>query len=195
MTDDGSNDIAVRRRAVLEIGGVLPATAAQPAGPAYVPDQAQVTKWLARVVSDYQALGYSRAEILNGPAHDDVRLRIEALIRWAANLARQQAAGEAKELGKRAVVRVQNLKAQVEKERRDKEAGEWLQMARTHIQNQAFPQAREALEQVIRIKPNEKEVLRLGADAIAVAIGVRGPNEGKFLKFPVNMLKFSRKSF
>jgi class I fructose-bisphosphate aldolase len=33
------------------------------------------------------------------------------------------------------------------------------------------------------------EVLRLGADAIAVAIGVRGPNEGKFLKIMTDMVE------
>ena len=33
-----------------------------------------------------------------------------------------------------------------------------------------------------------EEVLRLGADAIAVAIGVRGPNEGKFLKLLADMV-------
>ena len=35
---------------------------------------------------------------------------------------------------------------------------------------------------VIETVARPAEVLRLGADAIAVAIGVRGPNEGKFLK-------------
>ena len=35
---------------------------------------------------------------------------------------------------------------------------------------------------VIEQAAQPEEVLRLGADAIAVAIGVRGPNEGKFLK-------------
>ena len=35
---------------------------------------------------------------------------------------------------------------------------------------------------VIETLTRPEEVLRLGADAIAVAIGVRGPNEGKFLK-------------
>ena len=34
-----------------------------------------------------------------------------------------------------------------------------------------------------------EEVLRLGADAIAVAIGVRGPNEGRFLKMLADMVE------
>jgi len=34
-----------------------------------------------------------------------------------------------------------------------------------------------------------EEALRLGADAIAVAIGVRGPNEGKFLKILTTMVE------
>jgi class I fructose-bisphosphate aldolase len=34
-----------------------------------------------------------------------------------------------------------------------------------------------------------EEVLRLGADAIAVAIGVRGPNEGKFLRILADMVE------
>ncbi len=34
-----------------------------------------------------------------------------------------------------------------------------------------------------------EEVLRLGADAIAVSLGVRGPNEGKFLKLLAQMVE------
>ena len=34
-----------------------------------------------------------------------------------------------------------------------------------------------------------EEALRLGADAVAVAIGVRGPNEGKYLKFLTNAVE------
>ena len=34
-----------------------------------------------------------------------------------------------------------------------------------------------------------EEVIRLGADAIAVAIGVRGPNEGKFLKLLTDVVR------
>jgi class I fructose-bisphosphate aldolase len=37
-------------------------------------------------------------------------------------------------------------------------------------------------DSVIEVMVTVEEALRLGADALAVAIGVRGPNEGKFLK-------------
>ena len=37
-------------------------------------------------------------------------------------------------------------------------------------------------ESVIEVMTEAEEAIRLGADAMAVAIGVRGPNEGKFLK-------------
>jgi class I fructose-bisphosphate aldolase len=46
------------------------------------------------------------------------------------------------------------------------------------IQSVAFT----ADDALIECTTSPEEVLRLGADAIAVAIGVRGPNEGKFLK-------------
>ncbi len=42
---------------------------------------------------------------------------------------------------------------------------------------------------VIENTARPEEVLRLGADAIAVAIGVRGPNEGKFLKILCQMVE------
>ena len=42
---------------------------------------------------------------------------------------------------------------------------------------------------VIENLARPEEVLRLGADAIAVAIGVRGPNEGKFLKLLAQMVE------
>src|SRR5207237_3926001 len=41
---------------------------------------------------------------------------------------------------------------------------------------------------IIECLTRPEEVLRLGADAIAVAIGVRGPNEGKFLKILADMV-------
>ncbi len=34
----------------------------------------------------------------------------------------------------------------------------------------------------VRLAGGPTQVIRLGADAIAVAIGVRGPNEGRFLQ-------------
>jgi class I fructose-bisphosphate aldolase len=42
---------------------------------------------------------------------------------------------------------------------------------------------------MIETATRPEEVLRLGADAIAVAIGVRGPNEGKFLKIMTQMVE------
>jgi len=42
---------------------------------------------------------------------------------------------------------------------------------------------------IIETVTSPEEVLRLGADAIAVAIGVRGPNEGKFLKIMTQMVE------
>ena len=41
---------------------------------------------------------------------------------------------------------------------------------------------------VIECLTTPEEVLRLGADAIAVSLGVRGPNEGKFLKILADMV-------
>jgi fructose-bisphosphate aldolase, class I len=45
-----------------------------------------------------------------------------------------------------------------------------------------------ANDSLIETLTRPEEVLRLGADAIAVAIGVRGPNEGKFLKILAEMV-------
>ncbi len=53
------------------------------------------------------------------------------------------------------------LKNQVEKERREKKISEWLTLARQHIENQAFRQAREALDNVLQLKPSETEALGL----------------------------------
>ena len=57
-----------------------------------------------------------------------------------------------------------SLKGQVEKERREKKIEEWIALAAQHLENQAFRQAREALDNVIRLKPNETEALRLLAE-------------------------------
>ncbi len=53
------------------------------------------------------------------------------------------------------------------------------------IQSVCFTADDAVIENVTR----PEEVLRLGADAIAVAIGVRGPNEGKFLKILCHMVE------
>jgi len=52
------------------------------------------------------------------------------------------------------------------------------------IQSIAFT----ADDAIIESLTRPEEVLRLGADAIAVAIGVRGPNEGKFLRILAEMV-------
>jgi len=57
-----------------------------------------------------------------------------------------------------------SLKAVVEKERREKKISEWITLARQHLENQAFRQAREALENVLQIKPNETDALQLAAE-------------------------------
>ena len=56
------------------------------------------------------------------------------------------------------------LKAQIEKDRREKKISEWITLARQHLDNQAFRQAREALNNVLQIKPNDTDALRLGAE-------------------------------
>ncbi|MBZ5605184.1 MAG: protein kinase, partial [Acidobacteriia bacterium] len=56
------------------------------------------------------------------------------------------------------------LKSQVEKERREKKIEEWIALARQHLENNAFRQAREALENVLQIKPNETDALRLAEE-------------------------------
>ena len=53
------------------------------------------------------------------------------------------------------------------------------------IQSVCFTADDAMIENVAR----PEEVLRLGADAIAVSLGVRGPNEGKFLKILAQMVE------
>jgi class I fructose-bisphosphate aldolase len=53
------------------------------------------------------------------------------------------------------------------------------------IQSVCFTADDAVIENVAR----PEEVLRLGADAIAVSLGVRGPNEGKFLKILCQMVE------
>jgi tetratricopeptide (TPR) repeat protein len=57
-----------------------------------------------------------------------------------------------------------SLKSQVEKDRREKKISEWIALARQHLNNQAFRQAREALDNVVQMKPNETEALELLAE-------------------------------
>ena len=57
-----------------------------------------------------------------------------------------------------------SLKAQVEKERGARKISEWMALGRQHLDNQAFRQAREALENVVSLKPNDTEALGLLAE-------------------------------
>jgi serine/threonine protein kinase len=57
-----------------------------------------------------------------------------------------------------------SMKEQVEKQRREKEIEEWKALGRQHLENNAFRPARETLENVIRVKPNETEALSLLAE-------------------------------
>ncbi len=56
------------------------------------------------------------------------------------------------------------LKSQVEKERRAKKISEWLALARQHLDNLAFGQAREALDNVLQLRPNDADALALLAE-------------------------------
>jgi len=57
-----------------------------------------------------------------------------------------------------------SLKSRVERERREKKIDEWIQLARQHLANQAFHQSREALDNVLKIKPNDTAALGLLAE-------------------------------
>src|SRR5207247_9362556 len=57
-----------------------------------------------------------------------------------------------------------SLKSQIERERREKKIEEWIQIAHQHLDNQAFSQAREALSNVLRLKPNDTVALALVAE-------------------------------
>ena len=53
------------------------------------------------------------------------------------------------------------IRDRVEKERRKRKISEWIALSRQHLENGAFRQAREALENVVNVKPNDTEALRL----------------------------------
>ena len=52
----------------------------------------------------------------------------------------------------------------MERDRREKKISEWITLARQHLENQAFRQAREALDNVLQIKPNDTDALNLAAE-------------------------------
>ena len=57
-----------------------------------------------------------------------------------------------------------SLKAQVERERGERKISEWITLTRQHMENQAFRQAREALDNVLQLKPNDTGALNLAAE-------------------------------
>ena len=57
-----------------------------------------------------------------------------------------------------------SLKSQIERERREKKIEEWIQLANEHLDNQAFSQARDALNNVLKLKPNDTVALALVSD-------------------------------
>ena len=56
------------------------------------------------------------------------------------------------------------LQNQIEKRRRESKISEWLGLARQHLDNQAFRQAREALENLLQLRPNDTAALGLLAE-------------------------------
>ena len=57
-----------------------------------------------------------------------------------------------------------SLKNKIERERREKKIGEWIELAGQHIKNHSFRQAREAIDNVLRVRPNDPGALRLQAE-------------------------------
>ncbi|MGD1090625.1 MAG: protein kinase [Bryobacteraceae bacterium] len=57
-----------------------------------------------------------------------------------------------------------SLKSQVERQRRETKISEWITIARQHLDNQAFRQARDALDNILQLKPSETEALQLMAE-------------------------------
>ena len=72
-----------------------------------------------------------------------------------------------------------SMKEQVEKERRERKIEEWIALGRQHLENNAFGQAKEALDNVIRLKPNDTEALNLLAEVGRRELEVSNAREGK----------------
>jgi serine/threonine protein kinase len=72
-----------------------------------------------------------------------------------------------------------SLKEQVEKERRERKIEEWIALGRQHLENNAFRQAKEALDNVVRLKPNDTEALNLLAEVGRRELEVSNAREGK----------------
>ncbi|MEZ5366703.1 MAG: PEGA domain-containing protein, partial [Bryobacterales bacterium] len=58
----------------------------------------------------------------------------------------------------------QALQHAIEKERREKQIGEWMTLARKHFENDAFGPARQAIKSILEVKPTETEALRLQSE-------------------------------
>ena len=58
----------------------------------------------------------------------------------------------------------QALQHAIEKERRKKQIGEWMGLARKHFENDAFGPARQAIKSILEVKSTDTEALRLQAE-------------------------------
>jgi serine/threonine protein kinase len=56
------------------------------------------------------------------------------------------------------------LRNQIERARQGKKIEDWLGLAHQHIKNQAFTQAKEAIDNILQLKPNDTEALSLVAE-------------------------------
>ncbi len=72
-----------------------------------------------------------------------------------------------------------SMKEQVEKERQERKIEEWIALGRQHLENDSFQQAREDLDNVIRLKPNHTEALNLLAEVGRREQEVSNAREGK----------------
>jgi serine/threonine protein kinase len=57
-----------------------------------------------------------------------------------------------------------SLKTQIENRRSEKQIGNWYRLARQHMDNHAYPHAREALQNVLQLRPKEGRALQLIAE-------------------------------
>jgi serine/threonine-protein kinase len=57
-----------------------------------------------------------------------------------------------------------SLKSQIENRRSEKQIENWYRLARQHMDNHAYPHAREALQNVLQLRPKESRALQLIAE-------------------------------
>ena len=57
-----------------------------------------------------------------------------------------------------------SLKGRIENRRSERQIDNWYRLARQHIDNHAYPYAREALQNVLQLRPNEARALQLLAE-------------------------------